>query len=104
MGSGYVKIIKQGLAEQMTRITKNIEEAAKLLAEGQVIAIPTETVYGLAGNIYHQDAVHRIYQIKKRPSFNPLIVHIHHTDLLKNLVTNIPAAAQNWLIHFGRGH
>ena len=78
----------------MTRITKNIQEAAKLLTGGQVVAIPTETVYGLAGNIYHQDAVQQIYQIKKRPSFNPLIVHIHHTDLLKNLVTNIPAAAQ----------
>ena len=54
---------------------KNLIKAAKLIKYGQVIAIPTETVYGLAGNAYRTDAVHKIYKLKKRPKSNPLIVH-----------------------------
>ena len=54
---------------------KNLIKAAKLIKSGQVIAIPTETVYGLAGNAYRTDAIHKIYKLKKRPKSNPLIVH-----------------------------
>ena len=54
---------------------KNLIKAAKLIKSGQVIAIPTETVYGLAGNAYRTDAVNKIYKLKKRPKSNPLIVH-----------------------------
>ncbi|MDB6182182.1 L-threonylcarbamoyladenylate synthase [Paracoccus fistulariae] len=53
-----------------------IEQAATLLAQGETVAIPTETVYGLAGDARNGDAVARIYAAKGRPSFNPLIVHL----------------------------
>ena len=52
-----------------------IARAARLLAEGGTVALPTETVYGLAANARDGAAVARIYQAKGRPSFNPLIVH-----------------------------
>jgi len=54
---------------------KNLTKASKLIQSGKVIAIPTETVYGLAGNAYRTDAVKKIYSLKKRPKHNPLIVH-----------------------------
>jgi len=54
---------------------KNLTKASKLIQSGKVIAIPTETVYGLAGNAYRTDAVKKIYTLKKRPKHNPLIVH-----------------------------
>ena len=54
---------------------KNLIKASKLIKSGKVIAIPTETVYGLAGNAYRNDSVKKIYSLKKRPKNNPLIVH-----------------------------
>jgi len=54
---------------------KNLTKASKLIQSGKVIAIPAETVYGLAGNAYRTDAVKKIYTLKKRPKHNPLIVH-----------------------------
>jgi L-threonylcarbamoyladenylate synthase len=53
-----------------------IEEAARLIRDGQPVAVPTETVYGLAADATHGEAVARIYAAKGRPSFNPLIVHV----------------------------
>jgi L-threonylcarbamoyladenylate synthase len=53
-----------------------IAEAARLIAAGQPVAVPTETVYGLAADATDAEAVARIYQAKGRPSFNPLIVHV----------------------------
>ncbi|RDW13776.1 L-threonylcarbamoyladenylate synthase [Paracoccus thiocyanatus] len=55
---------------------QGIAAAAELLAQGEPVAIPTETVYGLAGDARDAQAVARIYQAKGRPSFNPLIVHV----------------------------
>lgn len=52
------------------------EAAAKLLIDGQVVALPTETVYGLAADACNGEAVAKIYTIKQRPEFNPLIVHV----------------------------
>lgn len=54
----------------------SIEEAARLILAGQPVAVPTETVYGLAANSTNAEAVARIYEAKGRPSFNPLIVHV----------------------------
>ncbi|WP_324808207.1 L-threonylcarbamoyladenylate synthase [Sphingomonas sp. LY29] len=54
----------------------SIEEAARLVLAGQPIAVPTETVYGLAADATNSEAVARIYAAKGRPSFNPLIVHV----------------------------
>ena len=53
-----------------------IAEAARLIADGQPVAVPTETVYGLAADATNSEAVARIYEAKGRPSFNPLIVHV----------------------------
>ncbi|RHZ88446.1 hypothetical protein Glove_22g68 [Diversispora epigaea] len=65
-----------------------LEHAAKLLSEDQVIAIPTETVYGLASNALSSEAVKKIYAAKNRPSDNPLIVHISSLKMLKSLLPN----------------
>ena len=53
-----------------------IDEAASLIAAGQCVAVPTETVYGLAADATNGEAVAGIYAAKGRPSFNPLIVHV----------------------------
>ena len=55
---------------------ESIAEAAQLLLSGETVAVPTETVYGLAADATNAEAVARIYQAKGRPSFNPLIVHV----------------------------
>ncbi len=77
----------------MTRISKNIEEASAKLKNNEVIAIPTETVYGLAGNALEETAVKRIYEIKDRPLSNPLIIHIPSLDSLETYVSNVPKNA-----------
>ena len=58
----------------------SIEKAATLILQGQPVAVPTETVYGLAADATNGDAVARIYEAKGRPSFNPLIVHVPDLD------------------------
>ena len=64
----------------------NIKKAIKYLNNNECIAIPTETVYGLAGNAYSDRAVSKVYKLKKRPSNNPLIVHYYSiNDLKKNV-------------------
>jgi L-threonylcarbamoyladenylate synthase len=77
----------------MAIIGKSLETACELLSSGEVVAIPTETVYGLAGNALNSGAVDKIYSIKNRPRNNPLIVHIPHIDCLQYHVKNIPKAA-----------
>ena len=62
----------------------NIKKAQKLLNKSECVAIPTETVYGLAGNAYSDKACKKIYKIKKRPKNNPLIVHYLNNQILKN--------------------
>lgn len=78
----------------MSIISTNISKAANLLINEDVVAIPTETVYGLAGNIYSEKAIHKIFEVKQRPLFNPLIVHLHSVDQLKDIVTDIPMKAK----------
>ena len=78
----------------MRIISKDISKAISLLTKEQLVAIPTETVYGLAGNIYSEKAIKAIFETKKRPFFNPLIVHIPSADLLSSIVDHIPEKAQ----------
>jgi len=69
-------------------------EACRLLKEGQVIGIPTETVYGLAADAYQDQAVARIFTVKNRPTFNPLIIHVASADQIEKLVeVNLKAEA-----------
>ncbi len=55
--------------------TKNLHMAANMLKKGNLVAFPTETVYGLGGDATSEDAILKIFKIKKRPKFNPLIIH-----------------------------
>jgi L-threonylcarbamoyladenylate synthase len=74
-------------------ITTDIKLAASFLTAGEVVAIPTETVYGLAGNIYNDAALERIFRIKKRPMTNPLIVHIPKLEAIDRIAKDIPEMA-----------
>ena len=67
-------------------LEKQIDIAANLIKEGKVVAFPTDTVYGLGANGLDPVAVARIYEIKERPSFNPLILHIAAIECLKELI------------------
>lgn len=78
----------------MSIISKDIQKAVQLLSDEQLVAIPTETVYGLAGNIFSEKAINSIFSTKKRPFFNPLIVHIPAVEALENVVTHIPKKAK----------
>lgn len=78
----------------MTIISKDISKAVALLTAEDIVAIPTETVYGLAGNIYSEKAIKSIFETKQRPFFNPLIVHIHCVTELTTIVDDIPKKAQ----------
>lgn len=75
-------------------ISKDISKAVKLLTADKLVAIPTETVYGLAGNIYSEKAIKSIFETKKRPFFNPLIVHIPSVDALETIVSHVPEKAK----------
>jgi L-threonylcarbamoyladenylate synthase len=68
--------------------------AAELLRAGQVVALPTETVYGLAANALNARAVARIYEAKGRPAHNPIIVHVGSVAMAKRCVARWPASAQ----------
>lgn len=77
-----------------------IDQAARLIGEGLPVAMPTETVYGLAADATNPQAVARIYEAKGRPSFNPLIVHVRHLDQARQLgdftETVLKAARHFW--------
>ena len=68
----------------MKSIQSNIKKAKKFLDKNHCIAVPTETVYGLAGNAYSNISVKKIFRLKRRPSNNPLIVHYHNINKLKD--------------------
>ena len=68
----------------MKSIQSNIKKAKKYLDKNDCVAVPTETVYGLAGNAYSNIAVNKIFNLKKRPKNNPLIVHYSDINKLKN--------------------
>ena len=74
-------------------ITKNIALARDVLVQDGIVAIPTETVYGLAGNAFSETAVKQIFGLKKRPFFNPLILHIKSMECLPSVAREIPEAA-----------
>lgn len=80
----------QTKVEQMNE--KSLQEAARLVAQGQVVAFPTETVYGLGANALNQQAVERIYQAKGRPADNPMIVHVDSVAAAQQLSIFTPAA------------
>jgi len=84
-------------------ITKDIAYCQNLLRDKKLVAIPTETVYGLAATIFDDEAINNIFKIKERPLFNPLIVHIHNPEQLDILTTHIPKAAKKLMDTFWPG-
>lgn len=74
----------------VSEIGTDITKARVLLSRGDVVAIPTETVYGLAGNALNEDAILKIYSVKNRPKFDPLIAHVDSLEKASTLVKEIP--------------
>ena len=73
--------------------TAAVQRAAELLRAGEVVALPTETVYGLAANAFDANAVAKIYEVKGRPAHNPIIVHVAGLELAQRCVTSWPESA-----------
>lgn len=88
--------------EQLNHI-EAIREAADLLKKGEVVAFPTETVYGLGADATNEEAVAKIFAAKGRPQDNPLIAHVANKAQLKQLVTNIPPYAEKIIDAFSPG-
>ena len=82
---------------------KDLQEAARLRCAGEIVAFPTETVYGLGANALDENAVHKIYQAKGRPSDNPLNVLIYDQAQLADLVSQVPDAAKKLMEAFWPG-
>jgi L-threonylcarbamoyladenylate synthase len=72
---------------------ENLRTAGRALAEGKLVAIPTETVYGLGADAFNPSAVARVFEAKARPSFDPLIVHIARIADLTRIASSVPLAA-----------
>ncbi|TAH23918.1 MAG: threonylcarbamoyl-AMP synthase [Cytophagales bacterium] len=86
-----------------TSVSVDIDKAIEWLTKGECVAIPTETVYGLAANAYHPEAIAKIFEIKQRPKFDPLIVHTDSIDKLHSIVTDIPERAMRLANKFWPG-
>lgn len=82
---------------------KDIKQAIEVLKAGDVIGLPTETVYGLAGNAYNTEAITKIFTVKNRPTFDPLIVHTSSIERVHEFVKEIPEQAQLLAKHFMPG-
>ncbi|WP_028803716.1 L-threonylcarbamoyladenylate synthase [Streptomyces sp. 142MFCol3.1] len=83
--------------------THDIDKAAGVLRNGGLVALPTETVYGLGANAEDPAAVSRIFQVKGRPASHPLIVHISSAEHLDDWVQDVPATARLLAEHFWPG-
>ncbi|MCH7904637.1 MAG: threonylcarbamoyl-AMP synthase [Armatimonadetes bacterium] len=83
--------------------TESIKEAARVLREGGLVVIPTETVYGLACDALNVEAVRKVYEVKGRPTENPLIVHIADFDSLGDVAESWPDACERLAERFWPG-
>ncbi|HEY5961977.1 MAG TPA: L-threonylcarbamoyladenylate synthase [Polyangiaceae bacterium] len=80
-----------------------IQRATELLRGGQIVAFPTETVYGLGANALDIGAVLRIFEAKQRPQFDPLIVHVHRAERAWELAVEVPTLARRLAERFWPG-
>ncbi|NLY11613.1 MAG: threonylcarbamoyl-AMP synthase [Firmicutes bacterium] len=85
------------------KIPEQLQEAIDLLKDGECVAFPTETVYGLGADALNQEAVKKIFLAKGRPADNPLIVHIADRKQINDLVVEVPAEAQVLIEKFWPG-
>jgi L-threonylcarbamoyladenylate synthase len=86
-----------------TDLRIDVSQAGSLLRRGEVVAFPTETVYGLGADALNARAVARIFEVKERPAFDPLIVHIADLQAIYELVEEVPAAALHLAEQFWPG-
>ena len=91
------------LCDMSAHLGTDLHTAAELLRTGNIVAIPTETVYGLAANAFDAEAVLKVFTAKARPSFDPLIVHIGHPDQLGLVVRELPEGAEQLMKAFWPG-
>ncbi len=101
-GLFWQRQIQNGLSVNFSPM-EAITIAKQFLEAGEVVAIPTETVYGLAGNAFDTKAVSKIFQVKNRPVFDPLIVHSDSILKIKEFVKEIPEKAQLLADYFWPG-
>jgi L-threonylcarbamoyladenylate synthase len=81
----------------------SLDQAVSFLKEGKVVAVPTETVYGLAADALNPEAIAKVFEIKNRPADNPLICHFNNMDQIKKFVKEIPATTEKLMSHFSPG-
>ena len=93
---------KVAIIKDIKKDIKFIEEAARVIKSGGIVAFPTETVYGLGANALEEEAVKKIFIAKGRPQDNPLIVHVCSKDI-SNLVKKVPKVAQELINKFWPG-
>jgi len=86
-----------------TIVTENIEIARALLLKGELVAVPTETVYGLAGDGTNEIAIQKIFNAKQRPNANPLILHFSSQEAIQNYITEFPEALSSLCAVFWPG-
>jgi len=79
------------------------EEAIRFLGEGKVVAVPTETVYGLAADALNPEAIARVFEVKNRPADNPLICHFYSEQQIADYVLEIPEPTKKLLRQFSPG-
>lgn len=84
-------------------IGQELHRAEQLLRQGELVAIPTETVYGLAANALDAKAVLKIFEVKNRPHFDPLIIHIGEAEMLNRYVIKVPRWAEELSNEFWPG-
>lgn len=87
----------------MGTLNSQLGKAVELLTANEIVGIPTETVYGLAGNAYSETAIQKIFALKKRPLYNPLIVHVNGIDFLEQVAMQIPQKAYKLFEVFSPG-
>lgn len=86
-----------------TLLTKSPRKAAAYIKRSELVAFPTETVYGLGANVYDEKAIEKIFKFKKRPSDNPLIVHISNRQQIEILSESVPPIAKKLISRFFPG-
>ena len=86
-----------------TATGQDLQLAASWLRQGELVAIPTETVYGLAGNALDGRAVVKIFETKERPLYNPLIIHVGHPSQVSDLIASPDAEVRALIDAFWPG-
>ncbi len=84
-------------------VGNDVALAARLLRDGRLVAFATETVYGLGADAFNPAAVAQVFHVKRRPQFDPIIVHVPHVDWLPRVVSRVPALAHRLASTFWPG-